>query len=151
MGDASDIGKRATLSDQSGCDGSFANPGPDGPIADNAPPNLSTRGARANASAGVRGGYSCFASDGDSGGAGRVTGWRGGNEAEATVGERERAIQCARESNLVGIENLDLPANPLFDISMAHDAGASTTYLAARRCENPVSKGTERAGKYSRL
>src|SRR5437588_2892752 len=97
MGDASDIGKRATLSDHSGCDGSFAIPGPDGPIADNAPPNLSTRGARASASAAVRGGYCCFASDGGSGGAGGVTGWRGGNEAEATVGERERAIQSFKE------------------------------------------------------
>jgi hypothetical protein len=38
-----------------------------------------------------------YASDGGSGGAGRVTGWRGGNEAEATVGERERAIQSFKE------------------------------------------------------
>src|SRR4051812_9550261 len=98
MGEASDIGKRARPSDHSGCDGSFAIPGPDGPIADHAPPDLSTRGARANASAAPRGGYSCFASDGGSGGAGRVTGWRGGNEAEATVGERERAIQCFKEA-----------------------------------------------------
>jgi len=79
-GGASDIGKRAAVSDHNGRDGSFAELGRDDPV--NARSNLSTRGARANLS-----------SDGGSGRAGRVPGSGGGNGAEAIDGDGEGSIQ----------------------------------------------------------
>ena len=81
-GEASDLGKRAAVSDHNGCDGSFAELGRDDPWAVNARSNLLTRGARANIS-----------SDGGSGRAGRVPGSGGGNGAEATGGDGEGSIQ----------------------------------------------------------
>ena len=81
-GGASDIGKRAAVSDHNGRDGSFAELGRDDPWAVNARSSLSTRIARANVS-----------SDGGSGRARRVPGSGGGNGAEAIGGGGEGRIQ----------------------------------------------------------
>ena len=66
----------------------FVDRGPDPPLADNTPPNFSTRGALSDDFEGLPGGYSCFISDEGSDGPGRAASG-GGNEAEATGSEGE--------------------------------------------------------------